>query len=102
MVYRVQGSPTCTFCALSAENLSRILALLAFVDLNLGDCTAYGLQRQVGVPVCTAGAGKVLLKRGSCILMYSLVMWMDYVKGKSLPASWLPHEVLSVHFLFAV
>ena len=41
--YRVQRSPTRTLCALSAENLSRTLALLAFVDLNLGDCTAYAL-----------------------------------------------------------
>ena len=61
-----------------------------------------GFKDRRGVPVCTVGAGKVLLKRGSCILMYSLVIWMDYVEGKSLPASWLPHEVLSVHFLFTV
>ena len=36
--YQVQRSPTRTLCALSAENLSRTLALLAFVHLNLGDC----------------------------------------------------------------
>ena len=73
-VASVQRSPTCTLSALLAENLSRTLALLAFVDLvpdslslsfNLGDCTAYGLQRPAGMPVCTAGAGKLLLKRGS-------------------------------------
>ena len=44
------------------------------LSLNLSECMAYGLQRQVGVPVCTAGARKVLLKRGSCILMYALVV----------------------------
>ena len=71
--YHVHRSSTRSLCALSAENLSRTLALLAFVDLNLDDCTAYGLQRQAGVPVCTAGACKVLLKQGSCILMYALV-----------------------------
>ena len=71
--YRVQRSPTRTLCALSVKNLSRTFALLAFVDLNLGDCTTNGLQRQEGVPVCTAGACKVLLKRGSCIFMYALV-----------------------------
>ena len=69
--YRVQRSPTRTLCALSAENLSRAFARLAFVDLvpdsfslslNLSDCMAYGLQRQAGVRVCTAGAYKVLLK----------------------------------------
>ena len=70
---RVQRSPFRTLCALSVENLSRTLAPLAFINLNLGDCTAYGLQRQAGVPVCTAGACKVLLKQGSCILMYALV-----------------------------
>ena len=73
VTYRVQRSPTRTLCALSAKNLSRTLAPLAFVDLNLGDCMAYGLQRQAGVSVCTAGACKVLVKRGSCILMYALV-----------------------------
>ena len=58
-IYRVQRSPTHTLCALSVENLSRALALLAFVylvpnsslSLNCSDCTAYGLQRLVGVPV---------------------------------------------------
>ena len=35
--------------------------------------THYGLQRQAGVPVCTAGVREVLLKPGSCILMYALV-----------------------------
>ena len=69
----MQRCPTRTLCAVSAENLSRTLALLAFIELNLDDCTAYGLQRQVGVPVCAAGACKVLLKRGSCILIYALV-----------------------------
>ena len=81
--YHVQRSPTRTLCALLAENLSRTLAQLAFDDLgpdssslilNLGDCTAYGLQRPAGAPVCTAGARKVQLKRGSCILMYALVL----------------------------
>ena len=38
--YCVQKSPTRTLCALLAENLSRRLAQLAFVDLNLGNCTA--------------------------------------------------------------
>ena len=82
--YRVQRSPTRTLCLLSAENLSRTLALLAFVDLNLGDCTAYGLQRQVGVPVCTAGACKVLLKRGSCIIMYALVIVLSGIYNTAL------------------
>ena len=72
-MYPVQRSSTRTLYALLVENLSRTLALLAFVILNLGECTAYRLQRQAGVPVCTAGASKVLLKRGSCILMYTLV-----------------------------
>ena len=72
-MYRVQRSPTRTLCALSVENPPRTLALLVFIILNLGNCTAYGLQRQAGVPLCTAGACKVLLKRGSCILMHALV-----------------------------
>ena len=71
--YHVQRSPTHTLCALSAENLPRTLALLVFINLNLSNCMAYGLQRQAGVPLCTAGACKVLLKRGPCILMYVLV-----------------------------
>ena len=87
-MYHVQRSPTRTLCALLAENLSRTLALLAFVNLvpdssslsfNLGDCMAYGLQRPAGVPVCTAGAGKLLLKRGSCILMYARLVCLGHV-----------------------
>ena len=99
--YCVQRSPTGTLCALSAENLSRTLAWLAFVylvpdssslSLNLGDCTAYGLQRPAGVPVCTAGARKVLLKRGSCILMYSLVNWIIVWYYTVVYTVWLQHR----------
>ena len=81
-MYHVQMSPAHTLCAVSVENLSRTLALLASVDvvpdssslsLNLGNYMAYGLQRPAGVPVCTAGARKVLLKQGPCILMYAFV-----------------------------
>ena len=82
--YRVQRSPTRSLCALSAENLSRTLTLLAFINLNLGDCMTYGLQRQEGVPVCTAGACKVLLKRGSCILMYALVTVLSGIYNTAL------------------
>ena len=53
----------------SCPEVSNLYPLCSF-----SDCTAYGLYRQAGVPVCTAGACKVLLKWGSCILMYSITV----------------------------
>ena len=84
------------FCAVSCPEVSNSYPLCSFggkpvqtsrstcllvpdsssLNLNLGNCTAYRLQTLAGVPVCTAGARKVLLKRGSCILMYALVTYI--------------------------
>ena len=70
--------PLCCFGGKPVQN-SRFTCLVDVVpdssslSLNLGNSMAYGLQRPAGVPVCTAGARKVLLKQGPCILMYAFV-----------------------------